>query len=83
RATRPTALTHKSCYRARKRRFQMIDDMDNSSTHKGDPLDEFQRQHPRLRIEHFPSYAPELNMRAGRCASKFTGKRITSMISAR
>ena len=34
---------------------------DNSRTHKGEPLRELQRQHPRLRIEHFPSYAPELN----------------------
>jgi transposase len=33
----------------------------NSQTHKGEPLHELQRQHPRLRIEHFPSYAPELN----------------------
>ena len=35
--------------------------LDNSQTHKGEPLHELQRQHPRLRIEHFPSYAPELN----------------------
>jgi putative transposase len=35
--------------------------LDNSSTHKGEPLRELQRQHPRLGIEHFPSYAPELN----------------------
>lgn len=34
---------------------------DNSQTHKGSPLEQLQRQHPRLRIEHFPSYAPELN----------------------
>jgi hypothetical protein len=31
--------------------------LDNSSTHYGKPL----RQHRRLHIEHFPSYAPELN----------------------
>jgi transposase len=31
--------------------------LDNSSTHQGQPL----RRHPRLHIEHFPSYAPELN----------------------
>jgi putative transposase len=35
--------------------------LDNSQTHKGEPLRELRRQHPRLRIEHFPSYAPELN----------------------
>ncbi len=34
---------------------------DNSSTHKGDPLEQMQRQHRRLRIEYFPSYAPEPN----------------------
>jgi len=35
--------------------------LDNSRTPKGEPLHELQRQHPRLHIEHFPSYAPELN----------------------
>ena len=35
--------------------------LDNSSTHKGDPIEQLQRQHPRLHIEYFPSYAPELN----------------------
>ena len=35
--------------------------LDNSRTHHGEPLDDLLRQHPRLRIEHFPSYAPELN----------------------
>jgi transposase len=35
--------------------------LDNSQTHKGEPLRALQRQHPRLRIEHFPSYAAELN----------------------
>jgi transposase len=35
--------------------------LDNSRTHQGEPLHKLQRQHPRLRIEHFPSYAPELN----------------------
>ncbi len=35
--------------------------LDNSSTHKGDPIQQLQRQHRRLRIEYFPSYAPELN----------------------
>jgi len=35
--------------------------LDNSSTHKGEPLRELQRQHSRLVIEYFPSYAPELN----------------------
>jgi putative transposase len=35
--------------------------LDNSSTHEGEPLQKLLRQHPRLLIEHFPSYAPELN----------------------
>jgi DDE superfamily endonuclease len=33
----------------------------NSTTHQGEPLPKLLRQHPRLSIEHFPSYAPELN----------------------
>jgi transposase len=35
--------------------------LDNSSTHQGEPLARLLRRHPRLRIEHFPAYAPELN----------------------
>jgi transposase len=35
--------------------------LDNSSTHKGEPIEQLLRQHRRLRIEHFPSYAPQLN----------------------
>jgi transposase len=35
--------------------------LDNSSTHKGEPLRKLRNQHPRLSIEYFPSYAPELN----------------------
>ncbi|MHB1794525.1 MAG: transposase [Acidobacteriaceae bacterium] len=35
--------------------------LDNSSTHKGAPIEQLLRQHCRLRIEHFPSYAPQLN----------------------
>lgn len=35
--------------------------LDNSSTHQGGPLQKLLTRHPRLRIEHFPSYAPELN----------------------
>jgi transposase len=35
--------------------------LDNSSTHYGAPLATLCRRHPRLHIEHFPSYAPELN----------------------
>jgi len=35
--------------------------LDNSRTHYGKPLQELLRQHSRLRVEHFPSYAPELN----------------------
>jgi transposase len=35
--------------------------LDNSSTHHGEPLAKLLRRHRRLRIEHFPAYAPELN----------------------
>jgi transposase len=35
--------------------------LDNSSTHKGEPLEELRQRHPRLHIENFPAYAPELN----------------------
>ena len=35
--------------------------LDNANTHKGEPLEEIRRQHPRLRIENFPAYTPELN----------------------
>ena len=35
--------------------------LDNSSTHHGGPLAKLLRRHPRLHIEHFPAYAPELN----------------------
>lgn len=35
--------------------------LDNSRTHKGDPLRELRRRLPRLHLEYFPAYAPELN----------------------
>jgi transposase len=35
--------------------------LDNSSTHKGSPIQQLQRQHRRLRIEYFPSCALEIN----------------------
>ena len=35
--------------------------LDNSTIHQGEPIKELQRQLPRLHIEYFPSYAPELN----------------------
>ena len=35
--------------------------LDNSSTHKGSPIEQLLDQHRRLRIEHFPAYAPQLN----------------------
>ena len=35
--------------------------LDNSSTHHGAPLGDLRRRHPRLHIEYFPAYAPELN----------------------
>jgi transposase len=39
--------------------------LDSSATHHGEPLATLQRRHPRLHIEHFPSYAPELNPHEG------------------
>lgn len=35
--------------------------LDNSSTHQGEPLRKLLDRNPRLQLEHFPSYAPELN----------------------
>lgn len=35
--------------------------LDNSNTHRGEPLEQLLCRHPRLHIEHFPSYTPELN----------------------
>jgi transposase len=35
--------------------------LDNSSTHKGKPIEQILGRHLRLRIEYFPSYAPQLN----------------------
>jgi transposase len=34
---------------------------DNLNTHKGPPIEAMLRRNRRLRIEHFPAYAPELN----------------------
>ncbi len=42
-------------------RGPMIVLIDNSTTHKGEPLRELRDRHPRLHVEYFPSYAPELN----------------------
>jgi transposase len=42
-------------------RGRVIAILDNSQTHHGEPLAQLQRRHPRLHVEHFPSYAPELN----------------------
>ena len=35
--------------------------LDNSSTHHGKPLHNLLRRHPRLHLEPFPTYAPQLN----------------------
>ncbi len=35
--------------------------LDNSKTHRGDPLHRLQKRCSRLHLEHFPAYAPELN----------------------
>jgi transposase len=48
-------------YLLRHIRKPLIALLDNSRTHTGRPLEKLQRRHPRLRIEYFPAYAPELN----------------------
>ena len=35
--------------------------LDNGKIHKGDEMRDFVEKHPRLHIEYFPGYAPELN----------------------
>lgn len=35
--------------------------LDNSTIHRGEPIEELQHQHPRLHVEYFACYAPELN----------------------
>ena len=35
--------------------------LDNSNTHKGAPLRDLCKRFPRLHLEHFPPYAPDLN----------------------
>jgi putative transposase len=35
--------------------------LDNSNTHQGAPLRDLCKRFPRLHIEHFPAYAPDLN----------------------
>jgi transposase len=42
-------------------RGEVIVLLDNSTTHKGQPLEEPLRRHARLHVEYFPAYAPELN----------------------
>jgi transposase len=42
-------------------RGEVIVLLDNSTTHKGQPLEELLRRHARLHVEYFPAYAPELN----------------------
>jgi len=42
-------------------RGQVIVLWDNGPIHKGPIIDDFRAQFPRLHLEHFPSYAPELN----------------------
>jgi hypothetical protein len=42
-------------------RGHLIALLDNSNTHRGAPLRELSRRIPRLHLEYFPSYAPDLN----------------------
>jgi PIN domain nuclease of toxin-antitoxin system len=53
---------------------------DNSSTHKGEPLQKLLRQHPRLSIEYFPSYAPDLNPDEGECGLWLKGTSPTAAL---
>jgi transposase len=39
--------------------------LDNSTIHRGRPLAELLRRQPRLQVEYFPAYAPELNPAEG------------------
>jgi len=42
-------------------RGRIIAILDNSNTHKGNLIAELQKRNPRITIEYFPSYAPQLN----------------------
>lgn len=48
-------------YLLRHIRKPLIALLDNSRTHQGKPLQKLRERHPRLTIEYFPAYAPELN----------------------
>jgi transposase len=45
----------------RQLRGHVIALLDNSNTHRGQPLAELRQLFPRLHLEYFPPYAPELN----------------------
>lgn len=42
--------------------------LDNASMHHGGKLRQLAQQHPRLHLEYFPAYAPELNPDEGVCS---------------
>lgn len=42
-------------------RGNVIAILDNANMHKGQRMREFIKRHPRIKIEYFPSYAPQLN----------------------
>ena len=46
-------------------RGHLIALLDNGSIHKGAPIGDLCRRYPRLHIEYFPGYAPELNPAEG------------------
>lgn len=48
-------------YLLRHIRAPLVALMDNSKTHRGELIQRLLARHPRLQIEYFPSYAPELN----------------------
>src|SRR5206468_1157547 len=52
--------------------------LDNSSTHQGEPIEKLRARHPRLHVEHFPSYSPELNPEEGKCSTWRRGCRARS-----
>ena len=43
------------------KRGPIVTFMDQGRIHRGDPIRDLIRKHPRLSVEYFPSYAPELN----------------------
>ena len=48
--------------------------LDNSNTHKGAPLRDLCKRFPRLHLEHFPPYAPDLKNCILWCATELNSR---------